>query len=82
MALYLDLSSRKGYNYIMTYLEFTKAKKLLNIDNNAKTVKGQKDGYMTAILYQELVINRGSILVPWLVRVARKLVYICGTWSI
>ena len=35
----------------MTYLEFTKAKKLLNIDNNAKTVKGQKDGYMTAILY-------------------------------
>jgi len=35
----------------MNYLEFTKAKKLLNIDNNAKTVKGQKDGYMTAILY-------------------------------
>ena len=33
------------------YLEFTKSKKLLNIDNNAKTVKGQKDGYMTAILY-------------------------------
>ena len=35
----------------MNYLPFTKAKKLLNIDNNAKTVKGQKDGYMTAILY-------------------------------
>jgi len=35
----------------MDYLQFTKAKKLLNIDNNAKTVKGQKDGYMTAILY-------------------------------
>lgn len=35
----------------MTYLEFTKAKKLLNIDNNAKTVKGQNKGYMTAILY-------------------------------
>ena len=35
----------------MNYLQFTKAKKLLNIDNNAKTVKGQKDGYMTAILY-------------------------------
>ena len=27
------------------------SKKLLNIDNNAKTVKGQKKGYMTAILY-------------------------------
>ncbi len=35
----------------MNYLSFTKAKKLLNIDNNAKTVKGQNKGYMTAILY-------------------------------
>tara|TARA_R100001126_G_scaffold72798_1_gene42519 strand:- start:653 stop:1360 length:708 start_codon:yes stop_codon:yes gene_type:complete len=35
----------------MQQLPFTKAKKLLNIDNNAKTVKGQKAGYMTAILY-------------------------------
>ena len=26
-------------------------KKLLNIDENAKTVKGQKKGYLTAILY-------------------------------
>ena len=33
------------------YLEFIKSKKLLNIDNNAKTVKGQKKGYKTAILY-------------------------------
>ena len=33
------------------YLPFTKSKKLLNIDNNAKTVKGQKFGYGTAILY-------------------------------
>jgi hypothetical protein len=33
------------------YLPFTKSKKLLNIDNNAKTVKGQKFGYKTAILY-------------------------------
>ncbi len=32
-------------------IEFTKSKKLLNIDNNAKTVKGQKYGYLTAILY-------------------------------
>tara|TARA_R100000773_G_C4208702_1_gene108835 strand:+ start:142 stop:849 length:708 start_codon:yes stop_codon:yes gene_type:complete len=35
----------------MNYLPYTKAKKLLNIDDNAKTVKGQKNGYMTAILY-------------------------------
>jgi hypothetical protein len=35
----------------MTYLNFTKSKKLLNIDKNAKTVKGQKKGYKTAILY-------------------------------
>jgi len=33
------------------YLNFTKSKKLLNIDNNAKTVKGQQKGYKTAILY-------------------------------
>ena len=33
------------------FLPFTKSKKLLNIDKNAKTVKGQKFGYMTAILY-------------------------------
>ena len=32
-------------------IEFTKSKKLLNIDNNAKTVKGQKYGFLTAILY-------------------------------
>lgn len=35
----------------MQELPYTKAKKLLNIDNNAKTVKGQNKGYMTAILY-------------------------------
>ena len=35
----------------MKQLEFIKSKKLLNIDNNAKTVKGQKYGYMTAVLY-------------------------------
>ena len=32
-------------------IAFTKSKKLLNIDKNAKTIKGQKFGYMTAILY-------------------------------
>tara|TARA_R110000765_G_scaffold399981_1_gene494831 strand:+ start:562 stop:1269 length:708 start_codon:yes stop_codon:yes gene_type:complete len=32
-------------------IAFTKSKNLLNIDNNAKTVKGQKYGFMTAILY-------------------------------
>ena len=35
----------------MKKLEFIKSKTLLNIDNNAKTVKGQKYGYMTAVLY-------------------------------
>ena len=35
----------------MKTLSFIKSKKLLNIDNNAKTVKGQKYGYKTAILY-------------------------------
>ena len=35
----------------MKQLEFTKSKKLLNIDKNAKTIKGQAYGYMTAILY-------------------------------
>jgi hypothetical protein len=35
----------------MKKLSFIKSKKLLNIDNNAKTVKGQKFGYKTAILY-------------------------------
>ena len=32
-------------------IKFIKSKKLLNIDNNAKTVKGQKYKYKTAILY-------------------------------
>ena len=32
-------------------LPYKKSSKLLNIDNNAKTVKGQKKGYRTAILY-------------------------------
>ena len=31
-------------------LEFVKTKQILNIDRNAKTVKGQKYGFMTAIL--------------------------------
>ena len=32
-------------------LPYKKSSKLLNIDKNAKTVKGQKKGYKTAILY-------------------------------
>ena len=32
-------------------LPYKKSSKLLNIDNNAKTVKGQKKGYKTGILY-------------------------------
>ncbi len=35
----------------MNYLPYIKSSKLLNIDKNAKTVKGQKKGYKTAILY-------------------------------
>jgi hypothetical protein len=35
----------------MKKLKFIKSQKLLNVDNNAKTVKGQKYGYLTAILY-------------------------------
>jgi hypothetical protein len=45
-------------------LEFKKSKKLLNIDNNAKTVKGQKYGYMTAILYLAPGIQSGFNVCP------------------
>ena len=45
-------------------LPFTKAKKLLNIDNNYKTVKGQKYGYKTAILYLAPSINSGFNVCP------------------
>ena len=41
-----------GKDLAMTkFLKFNKPDKLLNIDNNAKTIKGQKSGYKTAILY-------------------------------
>ena len=36
-------------------MKLYKSKKLLNIDNNAKTIKGQKYKYMTAILYLEKI---------------------------
>ena len=45
-------------------LPFTKAKKLLNIDNNFKTVKGQKYGYKTAILYLAPSVNSGYNVCP------------------
>ena len=45
-------------------LPYTKAKKLLNIDKNAKTVKGQKKGYKTAILYLAPSINSGFNVCP------------------
>ena len=48
----------------MNNLSFTKAKKLLNIDNNYKTVKGQKYGYKTAILYLAPSINSGFNVCP------------------
>ena len=48
----------------MNNLPFTKAKKLLNIDNNYKTIKGQKYGYKTAILYLAPSINSGFNVCP------------------
>ena len=48
----------------MKKLEFIKSKKLLNIDNNAKTVKGQKYGYMTAVLYLAPSNERGFNVCP------------------
>jgi len=39
--------------------------KLLNIDSNAKTVKGQKQGYMTAILYLAPYSTSGVNLCPF-----------------
>jgi len=38
--------------------------KLLNIDSNAKTVKGQKQGYMTAVLYLAPYSTSGVNLCP------------------
>ena len=38
-------------------LPYKKSSKLLNIDNNAKTVKGQKKGYKTAILYLDVCLK-------------------------
>jgi len=48
----------------MYSLYFKKAKKLLNIDNNFKTVKGQQYGYITAILYLAPSINSGFNVCP------------------
>ena len=48
----------------MDSLYFKKAKKLLNIDNNFKTVKGQQYGYITAILYLAPSINSGFNVCP------------------
>ena len=45
-------------------LPFKKSPKLLNIDNNYKTVKGQQYGYKTAILYLAPSINSGYNVCP------------------
>ena len=45
-------------------LPFKKSKKLLNIDNNAKTVKGQKFGYKTAIFYGASADSSGFNVCP------------------
>jgi hypothetical protein len=43
-------------------MKFYKSKKLLNVDNNAKTVKGQKYKYLTGILYLAPFLERESFL--------------------
>ena len=49
----------------MKNLIFNKTKgNLLNYDNNAKTVKGQKKGYKTAILYLAPHIQSGFNVCP------------------
>ena len=48
----------------MKKLKFIKSQKLLNVDNNAKTVKGQKYGFMTAILYLAPSIQSGFNVCP------------------
>jgi hypothetical protein len=45
-------------------LTFKKPKKLLNLDQNAKTVKGQKFGYKTAILYLAPASSSGFNVCP------------------
>jgi hypothetical protein len=45
-------------------MKLYKAKKLLNIDNNAKTIKGQKLKIMTAILYLAPANSSGFNVCP------------------
>ena len=45
-------------------MKLYKSKKLLNIDNNAKTIKGQKYKYMTAILYLAPARTSGHNVCP------------------
>ena len=48
-------------NLLKTY---QRKKKILNIDNNAKTVKGQKFGYKTAIFYGASADSSGFNVCP------------------
>ena len=59
----------------MKQLEFIKSKKLLNIDNNAKTVKGQKYGYMTAVLYLAPSNESGFNVCPMASKGCKKACY-------
>ena len=45
-------------------LEFKKPAKLLNLDANAKTIKGQNYGYKTAILYLAPARSSGFNVCP------------------
>ena len=49
---------------MMNKLEFIKPKKLLNLDANAKTIKGQNYGYKTAILYLAPARSSGFNVCP------------------
>ena len=42
----------------------TEMKKLLNIDQNAKTVKGQKQGFLTAVMYLAPYLASGVNVCP------------------
>jgi hypothetical protein len=42
-------NQKKLFN--LNNMKLYKSKKLLNVDNNPKTIKGQKYKFMTAILY-------------------------------
>ena len=57
-------------------MKFYKSKKLLNVDNNAKTVKGQKYKYLTGILYLAPARTSGFNVCPMEARDVRQVAYL------